>query len=80
MCDKWKCSKISKENRGLIFREFEVHMPHTGSRKVCQTGHTESAGNVCGENAREGYIKATLYSRSKMPKFEQKFYFKTKIL
>lgn len=57
--------------------EFLMFPCHTQAVERCVKLVTESAGKVCGETSREGYIRSTLLSRSKMPKFEQKSNFKT---
>ena len=41
---------------------------------ICGKLVTESVGKVCGRDSR--YIRATLLSRSEMPKFDQKLDFK----
>ena len=49
-------------------------MSYTSHRLIerCVKLVTEAAGAVCGPSNRDGFIRATLASRQKMPKFETK--------
>jgi hypothetical protein len=49
---------------------------HTQSVERCVKLVTEASGKVCGHENRDGYIRATLKSRSMMPKFNTKLEFK----
>lgn len=64
----------TREIPDFEFLKFPCHMQAV---ERCVKLVTESAGKVCGENSRGGYIRTTLHLRSKMPKFEQKSHIKT---
>lgn len=49
---------------------------HTQAVERCVKLVTESSGKVCGHDNRDGFIRSTLLSRSKMQMFDQKSHFK----
>ncbi|GBM92903.1 hypothetical protein AVEN_189143-1 [Araneus ventricosus] len=57
-------------------REIETFPCHTQSVERCIKLVTEASNKVCGHEARDGYIRATLKSRSVMPNFSKKSVFK----
>ncbi|GBM41224.1 hypothetical protein AVEN_180526-1 [Araneus ventricosus] len=57
-------------------REIEKFPCHTQVMERCIKLVTEASNKVCGHEARDGYIRATLKSRSVMPNFSKKSVFK----
>ncbi|GBN59572.1 hypothetical protein AVEN_119971-1 [Araneus ventricosus] len=53
----------------LTFEEFPRH---TQPVELCVKVISEAAMNVCGETARDGYIRAKLQARKKLPTFDNK--------
>ncbi|GBN70667.1 hypothetical protein AVEN_178905-1 [Araneus ventricosus] len=53
----------------LSFEEFPCH---TQSVERCVKLISEAAMKVCGETARDGYIRAKLQARKELPKFGKK--------
>ncbi|GBM98649.1 hypothetical protein AVEN_273129-1 [Araneus ventricosus] len=60
----------------MPIREIQKFPCHTQSVERCVKLVTESSNKVCGHEARDGYIRATLKSRSVMPNFFKKSDFK----
>lgn len=65
------------QNKTLPEFDFIDFPNHTQAVERCVKLVTESADKVCGQKNRDGYIRATLLSRSRMPKFDHKSEFKT---
>ncbi|GBM63780.1 hypothetical protein AVEN_8875-1 [Araneus ventricosus] len=57
-------------------REIQKLPCHTQAVERCIKLVTEASNKVCGREARDGYIRATLKSRSIMPNFSKKSDFK----
>ena len=57
-------------------REIQKFPCHTQAVERCVKLVTEASNKVCGHEARDGYIRATLKSRSVMPHFSKKSDFK----
>ncbi|GBL81612.1 hypothetical protein AVEN_93408-1 [Araneus ventricosus] len=53
-------------------REIQKFSCHTQTVERCIKLVTEASNKVCGREARDGYIRATLKSRSVMPNFSKK--------
>lgn len=67
-------SLINSNNKSI--REMQKFPCHTQAVERCVKLVTEASNKVCGHEARDGYIRATLKSRSLMPHFSQKSDFK----
>ncbi|GBM91675.1 hypothetical protein AVEN_122282-1 [Araneus ventricosus] len=57
-------------------REIQKFPCHTQGVERCIKLVTEASNKVCGHEARDGYIRATLKSRPIMPNFSKEPYFK----
>ncbi|GBN19017.1 hypothetical protein AVEN_246203-1 [Araneus ventricosus] len=57
-------------------REIQKFPFHTQAAKRCDKLVTKASNKVCGHEARDGYIRATLKSRSVMANFSKKPDFK----
>ena len=68
------CSKSTAEIQSYL--DIPYSPPqfscHTQSTERCVKLVTEAAAAVCGQEARDGYIRARLHSREEMPKFTSK--------
>lgn len=60
-------------NWNINYKKFPVH---TQAVERCVKLVTEASGRVCGAEARDGFIRSTLLSRSAMPDFTSKSDFK----
>ena len=56
--------------------DFEKFPCHTQAVERCVKLVTEASSKVCGHSARDGFIRATLLSRSAMPTFSHKSEYK----
>lgn len=61
---------VSRESKPIMdFKQFPCH---TQAVERCVKLVTEASNKVCGQSARDGFIRATLLSRSIMPNFSHK--------
>ena len=51
---------------------FEKFLCHTQSVERCVKLISEAATKVCGDTARDGYIRAKITARSELPTFDNK--------
>ena len=68
------CSLSREEIQGFLEKPYQVleFSSHTQSTERCVKIVTEAAAVVCGEEARDGYIKGKLDHREAMPVFTTK--------
>ena len=63
---------VTSDSKEVNFADFPCH---TQAVERCVKLVTEASAEVCGENARDGYIRARLQSRRQMPCFNTKVQF-----
>ncbi|GBN37994.1 hypothetical protein AVEN_251459-1 [Araneus ventricosus] len=74
LCEKDIKSLINSDITPI--REIQKFPRHIQTVERCIKLATEASNKVCGREARDGYIRATLKSRSVMPNFSKKSDFK----
>lgn len=74
VCEDDIKSLINSDTKPM--RDIKKFPCHTQAVERCVKLVTEASNKVCGHEARDGYIRSTLLSRSVMPNFSQKSDFK----
>ncbi|GBL73723.1 hypothetical protein AVEN_230709-1 [Araneus ventricosus] len=69
-------SKVQLGGKAAFWRNFDKFPCHTQAVERCVKLVTEASQKVLGSNSRDGFIRTTLLSRSSMPNFSSKSYFK----